>query len=316
MIQIPDDRVDVVVLTAIGVEYKAARRHLTDLVMCRYRGTVFEIGTLADQECRVAMAQIGPGNQVAGVMTERVISRFCPDIVMFVGIAGQHKDDVDLGDVVVATWVYDYDSGRDSVDGFQPRPRAWESAHDLLQLAQHVERAGSWIARLPSAAKRTPPAVHFKPVVTGERLVDAADSEVRRRIRRHYEDAAAIEMESAGVARAAQVNSFRRVITIRGVSDRASGAKHETDRRGWQGRAAANAAAFAMALITEFRRTRAEQFGSGGWRSPHGGNQHPLADGRRTWPFINVYAGRDAYTGADHMSITHHHGPTPPKEPP
>ena len=58
-------------------------------------------------------------------------------------------------------------------------------------------------------------------------------------------------MESAGAAQAAQLNRALPIITIRGISDRADGGKYEADDAGWQPVAAAHAAAFAVALLTE-----------------------------------------------------------------
>src|SRR5580704_12013056 len=58
-------------------------------------------------------------------------------------------------------------------------------------------------------------------------------------------------MESAGVAQAAHLNQSLPVIVVRGISDRADGTKTATDDLNWQPKAAANAAAFALALARE-----------------------------------------------------------------
>ncbi len=67
-------------------------------------------------------------------------------------------------------------------------------------------------------------------------------------IHEHYNDAIAVEMESACVAQAAHLNQSLPVIVVRGISDRADGTKTITDGLDWQPKAAANAAAFAVAL--------------------------------------------------------------------
>jgi nucleoside phosphorylase len=93
------------------------------------------------------------------------------------------------------------------------------------------------------------PRVVFRPVASGEVVVDGHDSPTRSRLRSHYDDAAAIEMESAGAAEAAYLNGAVPILTVRAISDHASGQKSSTDTAGWQGIAAANAATFACALI-------------------------------------------------------------------
>jgi 8-oxo-dGTP diphosphatase len=91
--------------------------------------------------------------------------------------------------------------------------------------------------------------VHFGGVAAGEVVLNSRSSTLARRLRRNFGDAIAVEMESAGVALAGHLNRSTPTLTIRAISDDADGTKAATDARGWQVRAAANAAAFAAALI-------------------------------------------------------------------
>jgi len=254
-------RADVVVLTATTTEYNAVRPHLVELTEFHHRGTLFEIGTLRDSACRVALAITGDGNQTAATLTERASALFDPKAMLFVGVAGALRDDVTLGDVVVGTWVYNHHSGRQTPDGFRPRVRSWEGAHHLLQLAHHIERTGSWKSLLPEPRDAPSPAVRFAPIVAGEVLQDGDVEAIRAR----YDDAAAVDMEDSGVLRADHLGGVRLALTIRGISDRADGTKTETDA--WQPRAAAHAAAFAMALIGSFSRVRADVEARERWRA-------------------------------------------------
>lgn len=239
----------IVILTALQREYKAVRAHLTDIRTHRHAaGTLFEVGTLSSRQERVVgLAAIGEGNASAATITERAISEFRPAAVLFVGIAGGLHDWVDIGDVVVATRVYGYHGGSSRDDGFKSRPRAWDSAHELEQLARHVDRTDSW-----RHAVSANPAVHFGPIAAGEVLLESAVSDVAKRLHDHYNDAVAVEMESAGVAQASHLNMSTPAITVRGISDRADSTKRVTDAQGLPGLAAAHAAAFAMALVAEF----------------------------------------------------------------
>jgi phosphorylase superfamily protein len=80
-------------------------------------------------------------------------------------------------------------------------------------------------------------------------LLDSKTSTTARRLRTHYNDAVAIEMESAGVALAGHLNRSLPVLVVRGISDPADGTKGVADAAGWQQTAAENAAAFVMALV-------------------------------------------------------------------
>lgn len=58
------------------------------------------------------------------------------------------------------------------------------------------------------------------------------------------------------MAQAAHLNSALPAVVVRGLSDRADGTKTKTDRRQWQPKAAANAAAFAIALTRDLLKSR------------------------------------------------------------
>jgi len=74
----------VAVLTAQPLEYTAVRAHLTDIEK-----------------------QVHPtGTRKAAALTERVTSWFKPDAVLFVGTAVGLREDIHVGDVVIATKVY------------------------------------------------------------------------------------------------------------------------------------------------------------------------------------------------------------------
>jgi adenosylhomocysteine nucleosidase len=241
----------VVVLTALNLEYKAVRAHLTGLWRMAHPrgGTGFEVGYLPGAGLPVALVRTGQGNASAGVVAERAIEAFDPAAVVFVGVAGGLKDDIELGDVVVATWVYAVHGAKDEDGRSLVRPRAFEADRELLDLAQHLDVTGAWQADgVAEAAIR----VHFAPVASGEVVLNSRDTALARQLHEHYNDAAAVEMESAGVAQAAHLNRGVPMLTVRGISDKADGLKHAADAAGGQPEAAARAALVAVAVLREF----------------------------------------------------------------
>lgn len=241
----------VVVLTALNLEYEAVQARLTDTrVHLHARGTRFEIGTIRDTRCRVALALTGKGNQSAGILAERAIEEFSPLAVLFVGVAGALWDATALGDVVVATQVYAYHGGTSEDDGLRARPRSWEAAHPIAQLASALSREKDWTRDAGLPAGGNEPKVHFGPIAAGEIVQNSRISREAEWIREHYNDALAIEMEGAGVAQAGHLSGFP-VVVIRGISDMANGTKTSRGDGTWQPRAAANAAAFGIRLARE-----------------------------------------------------------------
>ncbi|HEY7147358.1 MAG TPA: 5'-methylthioadenosine/S-adenosylhomocysteine nucleosidase [Streptosporangiaceae bacterium] len=271
----------VVMLTALDLEYQAVREKLTGLRLHRHpAGTRFEVGRL-DSGGRVALALVGEGNHPAAVLAERAIAEFAPAAVLFVGVAGALRSGISLGDLVVATHIYAYHGGTSKDDGLKARPRVWEIAHGVDQIARHLARTGEWAGGLRSGRAR--PGVHFGPIAAGEIVRDSVISEHARWVSDHYNDAIAIEMEAAGVAQAAHLNNGLPVIVVRGISDRADGSKAATDKNGWQPRAVANAAAFAVALagrlVREQATARPAGTGKTGWKAEMAEGEASMARG-------------------------------------
>ncbi|MFA1541811.1 nSTAND1 domain-containing NTPase [Actinomadura monticuli] len=249
MTRSPDVGADIVVLTAIDVEYQAFIERLTRVRDHRNAdGTRYSIGVLRGTGCPVALALIGMGNLSAATLAGRAIEEFHPKALLCVGIAGGLTDEAAIGDVVVASQIHAYHGGREDSGGFHPRPRSWPLPHGLEQLAREVAREGAWIKAVDDADDQPAPRVHVKPVVSGEVVLDSRTSPIADLLARHYGDAVAIDMESAGVAEAAHRKDFHRAVTVRAISDTASGHKRQTDAAGHQTMAAGRAAAFAAAL--------------------------------------------------------------------
>lgn len=185
----------VVVLTALNLEYKAVRRRVVDpQLQLHERGTRFEVGTLRGTDYQMALALTGKGNQPAAVLAERAIQEFEPTAVLFVGVAGALWDATPPGDVVVATHVYAYQGGTSEEDGFKARPRVWEAEHGISQLASHVARLDDWAISSPPECGD--PSVHFGAIAAGEIVLNSRISYEAELVRRHYNDALAIDRKS------------------------------------------------------------------------------------------------------------------------
>jgi nucleoside phosphorylase len=237
----------VLILTALNLEYAEVLRRLTRLERDDHpQGTLFEVGTIGDTQCQVVLGLTGKGNGAAGVIAAQAIEKFSPSAVLFVGVAGALWDSMELGDVIVATHVYGYHGATASDDGLQARPRVWEISHRISQLAARLGRTGDWAIPGEPASP-----VRFGPIASGELVLNQHRSgDQRDWLLDHYNDALAIEMESAGVAQACQVTNTPLGV-IRGISDMADGTKSYGSDRIRQPQAADNAAAFAVHLAKE-----------------------------------------------------------------
>jgi nucleoside phosphorylase len=268
-----------VILTAIPSEYAAVRSLIGDPTPCVHpAGTRYEIGVLesATGSWRVVLAQTGVGNLRAAVEAERAITTFEPRALIFVGVAGGIKD-VEVGDVVVANKVYQYERGK-SGSSFLPRPDVGEPSYEILQTAQSIIQSNQWPPTPPGGRKTRSPKGILGPIAAGEKIVASTTSDIAHLIRSTYSDAIAVEMEGAGVAAALRANRRVAWCVIRGISDLIDG-KADSDAAGSQEMAAENAAAFAATLLRAIQRREpaVDQSASGSFRVD------PRGDLDKTW---------------------------------
>ena len=236
----------VVVLTALEVETRAVLRHLGTFTDEVVSGTGFFRGQFEGWD--VAVAEVGAGNVSAAAIAVRALEHYKPSVALFVGVAGGVKD-VAIGDVVVGTKVYGYESGRDRASGFKARPDVMKTAHDLEQRARTLRQREDWRKRLNSAITHEAPAVFVAPIAAGEKVVASTRAATAKLIREHYGDALAVEMEGRGFLEGVHISHPVQGCVVRGISDLLSG-KANADKAGSQQRAADAASAVAFEILS------------------------------------------------------------------
>lgn len=255
--QVPAPPLRVVILTALQLEYQAVRTHLADLQEETHSsGTVYERGKFIRGDGRVVevgIVEIGAGNTGTAFEAERAIRHFDPKAILFVGIAGGLKD-VRIGDVVVATKVYGYHSGK-AKRQFEARPDVRNTTYRMEQRARAEAKKDNWLKRIGIPELEVVPLVRVAPIAAGEKVIASTRSSVVRFLKQHYGDAVAVEMEGRGFLEATHANQHVEALIVRGVSDLIED-KQATDRLGSQEVAARNAAAFAFEIVSKLDLTQ------------------------------------------------------------
>lgn len=234
----------VTIVTALPVETAAVRS------LAEFRSTELGIGGLRYElgvfhNTGVVLLETGAGNINAAIEVERAVEKYAPRYLFFIGVAGGVKD-VKIGDVVAATRIYSYESGKADKD-FLPRPKMSESSYFLVQLAMSVARSEQWKTGLSTAKEAS---AYTGPIVAGEKVISSLEAAELRVIRTAYSDAVAVEMEGYGVLRVGYSREDVRMIVIRGISDLLGG-KSQADATGSQVAASTNAAAFSFQMLRD-----------------------------------------------------------------
>jgi nucleoside phosphorylase len=243
-----------VILTAIPIEYSAVREHLLGIKeLTHLKGKVYEMGTFNGlyHKWDVGIAEVGTGNNICAMETERAINFFNPAVMIFVGVAGGIKD-LALGDVVAADKAYGYERGKVSSTGLMPRPEIGKSTYPILERARAEARKEDWKERIKFNGDNNHPNIIIKPIAAGEKVVTEIRSEIYDLIRNNYNDAVAIEMEGSGFFTACDANKGVESLIVRGISDLLNN-KEQSDAAGFQEIAAKNASAFAFEVLSKFK---------------------------------------------------------------
>ena len=242
----------VIIITALPIEYTAARAHLCSLREETYEGTVYEIGNFQghDSHWEVLLAEIGAGGNRAALEAERAIHYFKPAVAIFLGVAGGVKD-VSVGDVVAATKIYNYESGK-AESNFRPRPNVGNSSHAMEQRARSVARKHKWVERISGPKIDLTPRALVGPIAAGEKLIASIESELHNFLKENYGDILAIEMEGHGFLSATHANPRVLSLVVRGISDMISN-KSDIEDSARQEIAARHASAFVFELLANLK---------------------------------------------------------------
>jgi nucleoside phosphorylase len=239
----------------------------------------FELETPARAPRMVATVLGDMGPMSAAIATERLLAEFAVREVAMVGIAGALKDDIELGDVVIASKVDYYQQAAKVVTGeaggiefllagnvFQGPPYLLQIARNLRWMPEHAKTVSDWKAGtaarrrdldLPAEPGRDTAEYSIAPIASGD-IVGAASEFTRWLQTNRDRSLAAIEMESAGAAYAAysRVEGVP-VLVVRGISDFADARKAELDktesshRKGaWRRYATLNAVDLLVRILT------------------------------------------------------------------
>ncbi len=227
--------IDIVILCPLSIEYNAVRKYLANISFKQENqfNLSYEEGQIISSENIWNIALFETGGKIGNLQarTTQILHSLKPNYIFLVGIAAGIKD-VGIGDVIVGTKAYGYESGKETDEGFLARPDVIYSSRNLLELAKQVARE--------TTTKNYK--IEFGAIAGGNRVINT-DKNSLKVIKQSYNDTKALEMESIGFSFAAQEAKVP-FLNVRSICDLAV---NKNDN--FQASASDHAAEFAIQII-------------------------------------------------------------------
>lgn len=243
------------VVTAVDLEFAAVRQRLVNAERVRAGGMWFVCGEIVGQNVSwtVYLAQAGMGNATAAALVAVAAGELKANVVAIVGTAGGLKpQDHRQGDVIVASRIHNPYVGKQvagtSTSELLGRDKTYPVPARLLQLAMAAIADSGWSpAKTGPAYNAKQPHAFIAPIVAVEAVQTDPAGPVIDEIRSRFQDAAALDMESHGLAAGSDIHDLP-VLVVRGISD-FLGDKANPGNDDLQPAAAANAAALLTHML-------------------------------------------------------------------
>ncbi|KQW42617.1 hypothetical protein ASC77_23405 [Nocardioides sp. Root1257] len=177
---------------------------------------------------------LNPNSNSAAVALESLIAAAPPSIVALVGIAGGFRDKVELGDVIIATQIIDYDQRKTTPTGSEWSGVAHIVDARIKRALEDFQIEHGEPADLVSGNGAYQ--VHAEPLGTGGAVIADGEAIERERLEYFNRKTAGVETEAAGIAQSFYENTSRPgypggYLVVRGVSDFADETKDDSKHK-------------------------------------------------------------------------------------
>lgn len=205
----------IAIIGAMDCEINDIKKEITDLEEQNYADLKIFIGTINNKT--VILAQSGVGKVNAALNTQYIIDTYKPDIIINTGVAGGIADGLDVGDVVIGTYLVQHDFDV-TVLGYargymctgieKDKPTKYYCDKKLIEKFQI-----SLQQNMPSKK------IHQGVIASGDKFISG--KEIKKEINEYF-GALAVEMEGCAIAQVATRNKIPFIVT-RAISDLADG---------------------------------------------------------------------------------------------
>lgn len=168
----------------------------------------------------VYASQHNTGMVDAAVLASELILNFNPRYLIMVGVLGGKPTDINIGDVVVATKVFEIDRGKITETGFKKETSVANITNKEIKKISRAKKHIESFLNNSDHTRNSEVKLHFGPIACVNQVIDLEDF-FKDKITNIDRKAIALEMESFAIIRACELlnNSKTTPIIIKSVMD-------------------------------------------------------------------------------------------------
>ena len=198
----------IAIIGAMPEEIQEIQKNMTNKTTETVSKISFTKGKINGVECVVALSGVGKVN--AAVCAQTIIMRYSPKIVINTGVAGAIKENIKIGDIVLANYVMQHDIDTTAIGD----EKALISTLNIVRIPCD-EAANEIIKDLVASSQQQ---IHFGTVATGDQFICKREKLIS--IRDEF-DASVCEMEAGSIGQVCYMNDVPFVV-LKIISDNAS----------------------------------------------------------------------------------------------
>ncbi len=205
----------IAVIGAMECEIDAIKKEMSDLKEENYADLKIFTGTINGKI--IVLSQSGVGKVNAALNTQYIIDTYKPDIIVNTGVAGGIADGLDVGDIVIGTYLVQHDfdvTALGYAKGYMCTGVEKNKPTKYYCNEQLIKRFQTSLEQNISVQK-----IHLGIIASGDKFVSG--KEIKKEINEYF-GAIAVEMEGCAIAQVATRNNVPFVVT-RAISDLADG---------------------------------------------------------------------------------------------
>ena len=205
----------IAIIGAMECEIDAIKKELSDLKEQNYADLKIFTGTINGKI--IVLSQSGVGKVNAALNTQYIIDTFKPNIIINTGVAGGISDGLDIGDIVIGTYLVQHDfdvTALGYAKGYmctgveKDKPTKYYCDKELVENFQACLEQN-----IPKQK------IHQGIIASGDKFISG--KKIKKEINEYF-GAIAVEMEGCAIAQVATRNKIPFVVT-RAISDLADG---------------------------------------------------------------------------------------------